>query len=97
MIEFMRGAVRVHVLYHAARGEVYGAWIIDELARHGHRIGPGTLYPMLQKMQDEGLLTSRFDVVAGHRRRCYRITPGGRRQLRKAQKAVRELADEILD
>jgi DNA-binding PadR family transcriptional regulator len=97
VIEFMRGAVRVHVLYHAAHGEVYGAWIIEELGRHGHRLGPGTLYPMLQKMQAEGLLTSRFAVVDGHRRRCYRITRVGRTALRSAQKAVRELADEVLD
>ncbi|GAA1571056.1 hypothetical protein GCM10009789_25780 [Kribbella sancticallisti] len=40
-----------------------------ELARHGYRIFAGTLYPTLQRMQDEGLLTSRHDVVNGKTRR----------------------------
>jgi DNA-binding PadR family transcriptional regulator len=93
---FLRGAVQLHVLHHAALGEVHGAWIAGELAHHGHRISPGTLYPMLHRMEADGLLRSRTDVVDGRRRRLYRATAKGRRDLQRARDALRELADEVL-
>ena len=58
MREFLRGAVRLHILHHAAQGEVHGAWMARELAHHGYRISPGSLYPTLHKMETEGLLRS---------------------------------------
>src|SRR5271169_2842520 len=45
--DFKRGAVQLHVLFHAAQGEIHGSEMIEELSRHGHRLSPGTLYPML--------------------------------------------------
>ena len=94
--EFLRGAVRLHILHHATEKDVHGAWMAAELARHGHRISPGTLYPTLHRMEEEGLLTSGRWVVDGHARRVYRATPAGRRALREAKKALRQLADELL-
>ena len=94
--EFLRGAVRLHILHHAARGEIHGAWMSDELAEHGYRISPGTLYPTLHRMEAEGLLTSRHVVTDGRSRRVYTATTAGRRALRESKKALRELADELL-
>jgi DNA-binding PadR family transcriptional regulator len=94
--ELLRGAVRLHVLHHAAHGEVHGAWMAEELAHHGYRISPGSLYPTLHKMEAEGLLTSRHVVVDGRARRCYRSTAKGRRDLRQAKVQLRELAAEVL-
>lgn len=96
MKEFLRGAVRLHILHHAVEGEIHGAWMADELAHHGYRISPGSLYPTLHKMEAEGLLTSRQTVVDGKARRCYRATPTGREELAEAKVQLRELADEIL-
>jgi DNA-binding PadR family transcriptional regulator len=97
MREFLRGAVQLHVLHHAAEREIDGAWMSEELARHGHRISPGTLYPTLHRMQAEGLLTSRDELVDGRRRRRYRATEQGRLVLDQTRRALRELADEVLD
>ena len=68
----------------------------EELAHHGYRISPGSLYPTLHKMEAEGLLTSRQVVVDGRARRCYRATTKGRRTLRQAKVQLRELAAEVL-
>ena len=65
MREFLRGAVRLHILHHAAQGEIHGAWMATELAQHGYRISPGSLYPTLHKMEAEGLLRSSQQVVDG--------------------------------
>lgn len=93
---FIRGAVRLHVLHHAAGGEIHGAWMARELAHHGYRISPGTLYPTLHRMQQEGLLTSRQETVGGKARRCYAITPEGRAVLAEERRALAELAREVL-
>lgn len=34
--------VRLHVLHHAVEHEIYGQWMIDELARHGYKLSPGS-------------------------------------------------------
>jgi DNA-binding PadR family transcriptional regulator len=97
MRQFMRGAVQLHVLHHAALGEVDGAWMSEELARHGYHISPGTLYPTLHRMEAEGLLVSRVELVEGRRRRRYLATETGRRVLAETRRALRELAEEVLE
>jgi DNA-binding PadR family transcriptional regulator len=94
--EFLRGAVRLHILHHAAQGEVHGAWMAEELANHGYSISPGSLYPTLHKMEAEGLLRSRQHVIDGRPRRSYTITVSGRRALRETTAQLRALADEVL-
>jgi DNA-binding PadR family transcriptional regulator len=96
MDEFFRGAIRLHVLHHAAEGPIHGTWMMRELARHGHRVSPGTMYPTLHKMEEDGLVVSRKQVLDGRLLRAYRISPKGRRTLARAQRALRELADEVL-
>jgi DNA-binding PadR family transcriptional regulator len=93
--EFRRGAVAVHVLHHASEGAVHGAWLSEELARHGHRISPGTLYPLLHRMVDAGLITGRQEVVDGRVLRRYRTTRSGKQKLAALRVVVRELAAEI--
>ena len=88
MREFVRGAVRLHVLHHAAEGGVHGAWLAEELAHHGYQISPGTLYPTLHRMEAEGLLRSNQELEDGRVRRTYRITPAGRRALRDTKKLL---------
>lgn len=97
MRELLRGAVRLHILHHAAREKVHGAWMSRELARHGYRISPGSLYPTLHTMEAEGLLTSKPHVVDGRVRRSYVATAKGRRELKEAKSQLRELAEELLD
>jgi DNA-binding PadR family transcriptional regulator len=94
--DFNRGAVQLHVMHHAQDAEVHGLGLIEELRRHGHRLSPGTLYPMLHRLEEGGMLASREAVVSGKRRRLYRTTSAGRRAFRQCQRALRELADEVL-
>jgi DNA-binding PadR family transcriptional regulator len=92
-----RGAVAVHVLHHACVEEVHGAALMVELGRHGHRLGPGTLYPILHRLEHNGLLSSHVVVVDGHQRRVYVATRAGRAAYRRCQSAIQELADEVLE
>jgi DNA-binding PadR family transcriptional regulator len=94
--EFQRGAVRLHILHHAAQGEIHGAWMTEELAHHGYDISPGTLYPTLHRLEAEGLLTSQQRLVNGRTRRIYTATEAGRQALAEDRRALAELAREVL-
>lgn len=89
------GFVKLHILYHAGQEPVYGLWLIDELSRHGYQLSPGTLYPMLHGLEEEGLLADEKRVVDGKQRKYYRLTDAGRQALAQGRDKARELLDEI--
>lgn len=91
------GLIRIHLLYHACAGPIFGLGMIDELSRHGYRMSPGTLYPLLHRLEKKGLLRSRQVRVDRWLRREYRATTAGRNALRTAKKRVRELFGEIFE
>jgi DNA-binding PadR family transcriptional regulator len=91
------GFIRVHVLYHAARGRIFGLEMIEELREHGYVMSPGTMYPILHGLERAGLLRSEQAVAAGRMRRYYRITPAGRKALSKLRERIRELTEEVLE
>ncbi len=87
---------KVHVLYHAAEGEVIGNWMLEELRHHGYDVSPGTLYPLLKRMERNGWLTSTADATRGPKApRSYKITKDGRAVLKIVQKQLRELGVEV--
>ena len=93
--DLFTGLIRIHVLVHAAHEPIFGLAMMEELNRHGYRIGPGTLYPLLHGMERGGLLKSQVKRVDGRRRRIYMITASGRRALNNARVKVDELHDEL--
>jgi len=95
--DLLGGLVRLHVLYHATREPVYGQAIIDELAHHGYRLSPGTLYPILHGLERSGLLKSKLQSEAGHNRRIYGATAAGRKSLQAAKAKVWELFRELFE
>ncbi|TYT74339.1 PadR family transcriptional regulator [Desulfobotulus mexicanus] len=92
--DLLSGFIRLHVLHHAARHEICGQWMMDELAHHGYRLSPGTMYPMLHAMEKKGYLVSHQDQEGKTRRRLYRITEQGREGLGTAIVQMREFAGE---
>jgi DNA-binding PadR family transcriptional regulator len=91
------GLIRLHVLHHASHEPVFGLGMIRELRRHGYRIGPGTLYPMLHRLEQKKYLRSARQIVGGKSRRCYMITSAGRRALVSAREKVSELFEELFE
>lgn len=85
---------RVHVLHHAAEQKIFGVGMMRELARHGYRLGPGTLYPLLHRLEEDGLLASETDVVDGKARKYYVATRKGRLALDRIRPKLAELVSE---
>lgn len=89
----MTGSREPHEAENAA---VYGLWLLEELAEHGHRLSPGTLYPILARMERNGWLRATTADVPANARKNYRITPRGRRVLAALRADVQELHCEIV-
>jgi len=91
------GLIRLHVLHHAAEEEIFGLGMVEELGRHGYRISPGTLYPLLHGLEKKGYLRSREKRNGKSLRKVYRATAQGRKALSAARNKVRELFRELIE
>jgi DNA-binding PadR family transcriptional regulator len=95
--EWLSGFIRLHILHHATKEPLVGHWMIEELRRHGYRLSPGTLYPMLRGMEEKGYLRS-VEKRSGRRFwREYRATASGRKALAAAKAKLRELFHELIE
>ena len=91
------GLIRLHVLHHAAEEPIFGLGMIEELGRHGYRISPGSLYPLLHGLEKKGYLRSTQQRNGRSRRKVYRATSLGRRALEASKSKVRELFRELME
>jgi PadR family transcriptional regulator len=92
--EFLLGFWKIHILHHAEEQGVYGQWMLMELQRHGYRLSPGTLYPLLARMARRGWLRS-AEPKRSRAARVYRITPAGADVLKRLRTSLSELQQEV--
>jgi DNA-binding PadR family transcriptional regulator len=69
--------------------------MMEELAEHGYKLSPGTMYPILHNLEKEGLLKQYSENCAGKIRKYYEITETGKRELTEAKRYLKELVGEI--
>jgi PadR family transcriptional regulator PadR len=91
------GLIRLHVMHHAVEEPIFGLGMMDELARHGYRISPGSLYPLLHGLEKKGYLSSREKRNGKSLRKVYRATPLGKKALKAARSKVLELLRELIE
>src|SRR6202034_827056 len=75
-LELRRGSLVLAVLA-ALRTEQYGYTLRKILADHGMEIDEGTLYPLLRRLESQGLLTSQWREQDKRNKRFYRLSPAG--------------------
>ena len=79
--EFLLAFWKVHILHHAGEEPVVGQWMIRELRRHGYEVSPGTLYPLLHRLEGDGLIRAKWDTSTGRKRKWYELTAAGKKRL----------------
>ena len=79
-LELRRGCLILAVLA-ALRSEQYGYTLRKVLAEHGMEIDEGTLYPLLRRLESQGLLTSQWREEDKRKKRFYRLSPEGKQIL----------------
>lgn len=74
--ELRRGVLVLATLSQLGEAK-YGYSLINELAGQGLNIDQGTLYPLLRRLEADGLLQSRWNTEGSRPRRYYVISPAG--------------------
>jgi len=96
--EILLGFWKVHILHHAAEHPIIGQWVLNELRRHGYDISPGTLYPLLKRLERNGWLRSEAAAGDGkRRRRYYHLSKRGAAVLDVLRETVVELHHELVE
>jgi PadR family transcriptional regulator PadR len=82
--QLRKGALEMAALASLWQGRLYGLEIIRFLENHSSlALAEGTIYPILNRLKVEGLLTSEWvEAEAGHPRKYYSLTEAGRQRLR---------------
>ena len=93
--EFLLTFWKIHILHHAAEEQgVYGQWMLEELGRHGYRLSPVTLYPLLARMARRGWIRA-AEPERSRDPRVYRITREGAAVLKRLRASLGELQHEV--
>jgi PadR family transcriptional regulator PadR len=81
-LELRRGSLVVAALA-ALRSEQYGYTLRRALAEHGMEIDEGTLYPLLRRLESQGLLDSEWREEDKRKKRFYRLSVMGEEVLER--------------
>lgn len=93
-LELRRGSVALAVLA-ALKREQYGYTLRKTLAAHGMAVDEGTLYPLLRRLESQGLLVSEWREEDKRNKRFYRLTQGGSETFARLMSEWRAIGDAI--
>jgi DNA-binding PadR family transcriptional regulator len=98
----LRGHLEMMVLAVLSHGEAHGYEIARRLEEHGSgllELKEGTLYPALYRLEEAGHIRGRWEEkptgIRGPRRRTYRLTPKGLRELALRQESWRRFVNVV--
>jgi DNA-binding PadR family transcriptional regulator len=92
--EELKGSLDGMLLALLSSSPLHGYAIIDSLRQRSHgkvNLPSGTVYPALHRLETGGLVSSRWEVVNGRRRRVYQITAAGERSLHDTRSNWRDI------
>jgi PadR family transcriptional regulator PadR len=94
--QMRKGVLEYCILRILSRKEAYASSILDELKNANMLVVEGTLYPLLIRQKNQGLLSYRWEEsTQGPPRKYYVITDKGRDQLAEMDAAWQELVNSI--
>ena len=97
--ELLQGTLDMLVLKALQLGPMHGWGITERLlqgSRNSLRVGQGSLYPALYRLERQGYVASSWDTTENNRRaRYYELTPSGRTRLAEERQAWRRMARAV--
>ena len=94
--QLRKGCLELAILAAISQKRAYGLDLIERLERSGVVVTEGTIYPLLSRLREEGLLKSEWEEsISGHPRRYYSLTPSGRRRAEAMAEAWDRLVASI--
>jgi len=99
MADIPQGTLDLLILQVAALGPIHGYAIaqrIQQASRDVLQVLQGSLYPALHRLENKGLLTAEWkESETGREAKFYRLTPKGRRQLKRETQDWRQLEEAV--
>jgi len=92
--EVKRGSLQIVILY-LLEEERYGYDIIKNLKEEGFTVEEGTLYPILKRLEDEKMLTSRWDVTGQRPRKYFVVTDYGKFVRQKLFESLKHITGTV--
>lgn len=96
--ELLRGSMDLMVLSVLAQSPKYGYLLQKALSDNSQqqiKLSAGTMYPLLHRLEEAGLVSSRWDESTGRRRKWYELTAKGRKKLVKQAELWQQYANCI--
>ena len=96
--ETLKGHLDCLILATLAAGPAHGYAVIEQLKRRSggaFELAEGTVYPVLHRLEAEGLLASSWSEAAGRKRRVYRLTRRGRSALEGRRREWRAFSGAV--
>ena len=94
--QMKKGILEYCILAIIKRGEVYASDILDELKQAQLIVVEGTLYPLLTRLKNEGLLSYQWiESKSGPPRKYFQLTPEGNTFLNELEITWNELTDSV--
>jgi len=95
-VQMRKGILEFCILHIIARGEVYASDMLDELTSSNIMVVEGTLYPLLTRLKNSGLLDYKWvESTSGPPRKYYVLTETGRDFLVQLQQTWEELSASV--
>lgn len=95
-IQMRKGILEYCILHIISRGETYASTMIDELTEAKIIVVEGTLYPLLTRLKNIGLLDYKWvESVSGPPRKYYVLTDTGREFLQQLETTWKELQTSV--
>jgi len=89
--ELRRGLVQIAALS-LLRERLYGYQLLKVLAQAGLETEEGTLYPLLRRLESQGLLQSEWDTAGSRPRKYYLLSAHGRETLPRLEVVWRDIS-----
>ncbi|MGV3561186.1 PadR family transcriptional regulator [Larkinella arboricola] len=95
-VQMRKGILEFCILHIISRGEVYASDMLEELTAARIMVVEGTLYPLLTRLKNAGLLDYKWvESTSGPPRKYYLLTDIGRASLKGMNDTWQELSDSV--
>jgi len=96
--DFLNGVPELLILQLLSNQPMYGYELVQAIRSRSNetlQFGEGSIYPILHRLEAEGSLASRKDLVNGRQRVVYKTTPSGKKNLAAAVGKWRAVVDSV--
>jgi PadR family transcriptional regulator, regulatory protein PadR len=95
LIQELRRGVIVLAVLSQLNDEQYGYSVLKLLSDQGLEVDQGTLYPLLRRLETQGLLESHWRLEEARQRKYYSISPAGREIMPRLREEWRKMSDTL--